>query len=71
LLKEVRPRDGHLLQGKLNLIKARSRNGTLSGQDGRPFRPDKELEVRARQIAHKDKIDRDVIGFSTMLSGQA
>ena len=70
LVKEVRPKHGHVLQGKINLLRSVLRKRISGPNAGTPFEPPTQLRDRAKQIERQDKIDRDVIGFSTMLSGQ-
>ncbi|UCE90271.1 MAG: VWA domain-containing protein [Pseudomonadota bacterium] len=71
LIKEVKPRHGHVLQGKINLIRSKLRYQFDAAGQVSAFKPNAELQQLFKDIERKDKIDRDVIGFSTMQSGQA
>jgi hypothetical protein len=71
LIKEVKPEQAHLLQGKNNLIRYRLRKHLAGPQAGTPFTLPDTLNELLKQGEKSDKVDRDVRGFSTMLSGQA
>ncbi len=70
LLLEVRPKHGHVMRGKINLIQTKLRWG-LSGADDDEFTPPRQMMERLQKLERQEGTDRDVVGFSTMLSGQA
>ena len=70
LVKEVKPKHGHVLQGKINLMRTKVRRHLSGSNKGKPYVPPKALRNLVKEIERKDKIDRDVVGFSTMASGE-
>ncbi|MEO1245630.1 MAG: vWA domain-containing protein [Pseudomonadota bacterium] len=70
LLLEVKPKHGHALRGKINLIRTKLRWGLSEAGDDK-FEPPRQMLERLQKIERQGGTDRDVLGFSTMLSGQA
>lgn len=71
LISEVKPDKSHILAGKNNLIKSRLRRHLAGSDIGTPFELPEKLKRLLKEGTIPNKVDRDVRGFSTMLSGQA